>query len=342
MILEKDASVLGYPGETSKALDADHHNVCKYDGPHDPNYILVRNVLKSLVSKALTSSEPSNVTETTSKRKSSDLKSLLAMTDLPDIDYIFFRDRWAEGTSQWILEDEKYLTWFNPASTPNRSSILWLNGGPGTGKSVLSSFVIDDITKRHLCCQYFFIRSGDQKKRTLSLLLRCFAYQLSRSVPEFLERALDVADEGIDFETADARTIWERLFKSLLFRLQDIPEPLYWIIDGVDEAADPRSIFKQFSDISLSSLNIRILLVSRRTSELSAAFSRIPSTLNPDIISIEGHLEDVRCYVRNELSTTTSDENLEAIVERIVDGSGNNFLVSEPIRVWQHSLLTCC
>lgn len=322
--------MLGYPGETSKALDADHHNVCKYDGPHDPNYILVRNVLKSLMLKVLTSSGPSNETNMSNRRQSRDLKSLLAMTDLPDVDYIFFRDRWAEGTSQWILEDEKYLTWFNPAETSNRSSILWLYGGPGSGKSVLSSFVIDDIIKQHLPCQYFFIRSDDQKKRSLSLLLRCLAYQLSRSMPEFLERALDVADEGIDFETADARTVWERLFKSLLFRLQDIPKPLYWIIDGVDEAADPGSIVKQFSDISLSSLNIRILLVGRSTSEVSAAFNRIPSQLNADTLSIEGHLEDVRCYVRNELSTTSSDENLEAIVERIVDGSRNNFLVSEP------------
>ena len=51
MVLERDSSVLGYPGEISKALDADHHGVCKYDSPEDPLYINGRNVLKSLVSK---------------------------------------------------------------------------------------------------------------------------------------------------------------------------------------------------------------------------------------------------------------------------------------------------
>jgi hypothetical protein len=112
MILTKDASVLGYPGETSKALDADHHNICKYDDLHDPNYIIVRNVLKSLVLKALTSSGASIKTDMPNNRQSHDLKSLLAMTDVPDIDYIFFRDQWAEGTCQWILEDKRYLTWF--------------------------------------------------------------------------------------------------------------------------------------------------------------------------------------------------------------------------------------
>ena len=51
MVLERDSSVLGYPGEISRALDADHHGVCKYASPEDPLYITIRNVLKSLVIK---------------------------------------------------------------------------------------------------------------------------------------------------------------------------------------------------------------------------------------------------------------------------------------------------
>lgn len=51
MVLEKDSSVLGYPGEVSMPLDADHHGVCKYESRDDPRYITVRNVLKSLIGK---------------------------------------------------------------------------------------------------------------------------------------------------------------------------------------------------------------------------------------------------------------------------------------------------
>lgn len=53
IVLEKESSVLGYPGEISKPLDADHHGVCKYDGPDDPRYITVRNALKSLIAKVI-------------------------------------------------------------------------------------------------------------------------------------------------------------------------------------------------------------------------------------------------------------------------------------------------
>jgi hypothetical protein len=49
MVLEKGSSILGYPGEISKSLNADHHDVCKYTSPEDPNYVSVRNALQTLV-----------------------------------------------------------------------------------------------------------------------------------------------------------------------------------------------------------------------------------------------------------------------------------------------------
>lgn len=49
MVLEKDPSVLGYPGEISKPLDANHREVCQFDGPDDPNYVSVRIAIQSLI-----------------------------------------------------------------------------------------------------------------------------------------------------------------------------------------------------------------------------------------------------------------------------------------------------
>lgn len=324
MVLEKDSSVLGYPGETSKPLSADHHGVCKYDSPNDPNYITVRNVLKSLVSKIVLTSR-SNKPLLSDRRESHDLKSLLAIAELPGVDYIFFRDQWTPGTSNWILEDKCYLEWLH--ARESTTHILWLSGGAATGKSVFSSFIINSLVEQGVRCQYFFIRFGDQKKRTLSLLLRSLAYQVAQSVPGFLQRVIELVDEAIDFETADPRTIWERIFKSILFKVEE-RQPLYWIIDGLDEADDPRAVVKLLSDISRSSIPIRILLVSRKTSEIAAAFQRVPKALKLGLVNIEGHLEDLRCYIRQELSMSGNPEFKENIVERIVEGAQNNFLVS--------------
>ncbi len=324
MILGKDSSVLGYPGETSRPLDADHHNVCKYNGPRDPNYIAVRNALQSLVGK-IVSTNRLNKPAVSNRRNSQDLRSLLAITDIPDVDYIFFRDQWAPGTSGWLLEEPIYLEWLRTQDSTH--SLLWLNGGAATGKSVMSSFIINNLVEQGISCQYFFINHGDRKKRTISLLLRSIAYQIARSVPKFLQRLLQLMDEAIDFEATDPRTIWERLFKSILFTMEE-GQPLFWIIDGVDEADDPRALIRLLSDISLSSIPIRILLVGQYTSEIVAAFRKLPKVLNPNLISIEGHSEDLRYYIRQELSMPGTADFRESILQRLMIGAQNNFLVS--------------
>jgi hypothetical protein len=324
MVLEKESSVLGYPGETSKALDADHHSICKYDSRADPNYISVRNALKSLVSKMISSSN-SRRPPLPSRKESRDMKTLLAIAELPDIDYTFFRDQWTKGTNNWILEDDNYLQWLHAQESTHQ--IAWMNGGPATGKSVLSSFIVNTLVEQGFPCQYFFIRYGDQKKRTLSLLLRSIAYQMAQSMPTFAERVIRLVDEAIDFENADPRIIWERIFKSILFETRD-QKPVYWIIDGLDEAEDPRIVVRLLSDVSTSYVPIRILFTGRKTSELAVAFQKIPRELHVRSISIEGHVEDLSCYIRQELSTFNDANFGESIVQQLLEGSENNFLVS--------------
>ncbi|KAL1859522.1 hypothetical protein VTK73DRAFT_7574 [Phialemonium thermophilum] len=322
MILEKDSSVLGYPGEISKALDADHHGVCKYENRDDPNYIAVRNVLTSVLSKAI-ARDRSKKPSTRTRSELRDLKAALAMTELPVIDYTFFHDQWARGTSSWILQHPSFLEWLHGEESTHR--LLWLSGGAATGKSVMSSFVINTLVERGARCQYFFLRYGDKKKRTLGFLLRSIAYQIALSAPVFLERLTEVLDETISWETADPRIIWDHLFRSALFDIEE-QEPLFWVIDGLDEAEDPRAIIKLLTDVYSSSTPIRIFLTSRKTSEIDTAFQKIPAGLAGESISIDGHLEDMRLFVRQELTVSGNKEFTESIVQRLLEGAQNNFL----------------
>ena len=324
MVLEKDSSILGYPGETSKALDADHHNVCKYNSPRDPNYIVVRNALTSLIGKIVLTSTLGKP-ELPNRKDSQDLKSLLAITDLPDIDYIFYRDQWTPGTNQWLLQEQCYLEWLNDGAL--NSSLLWLYGGAAAGKSVLSSFIINSLVEQGFACQYFFIRFGNQKKRSLGFLLRSIAYQMARSMPSFQREVLQLTDEAVDFETANPRTIWDRIFRSVLFKMEKA-QTIYWVVDGLDEADDPKALVRLLCDVSLSTTPIRVLLVGRRTSEITASLQKIPLALNLRTISIEGHLVDLRCYVLRELSMSGTAKFQDTIVQRILEGAQSNFLVS--------------
>lgn len=322
MVLEKDSSVLGYPGELSKALDADHHGVCKYDGPSDPNYVTVRNVLKSIVSKIV--ARRSSLAPASHRKTTKDVKSLLAITELPDTDYIFFRDQWAQGTNDWLLEDKKFLIWSDAHDASSR--VLWLNGGPATGKSVMASFIINHLIQQGKCCQYFFIRFGVQRKRGLSHLLRSIAYQMAQSMPEFVQNLTELEDEAIDFESANPRIIWDRVFRSILFNAERY-EATYWVIDGLDEADDPRTLVKTLMDVSSSLTPIRILFTSRRISDIQSSLLKAAKNITFDEIEVEGHTGDLFSYIHHELDLAGDDQFKRSIEQRLLEGAQNNFLV---------------
>ncbi|KAL4917357.1 hypothetical protein BDW62DRAFT_85983 [Aspergillus aurantiobrunneus] len=332
MILEKDSSILGYPGEISNPLDADHHGVCKYEDRRDPNYITVRNALKSIVSKIISTTRPKEKT-VVGERRSSDLKSALGIPQLPDDDYIFFQDQWTPGTNSWLLKDDRFARWLNLSG----HSILFVHGGAATGKSVLASFVIDNLVKRGVHCQYFFIRFADRKKRTLSLLLRSIAYQITQHIPEFGLQIAELANEAVEFGAADSRTIWERLFKSVLFKMEET-DPIYWVVDGLDEADDVRSLVKLLSDIEFSSIPIRLLLLGRPTSEITTALAKLPRSIYQGSIRIEGHVEDLYAHIQQELTMSGSTEFRDSIIQRIIAGAQDNFLW---VRLAVEKLNTC-
>ena len=324
MVLEKESSVLGYPGEVSKALSADHHGICKYEGPQDPNYITVRNVLKSLVGKIL-AKDNAKQPELTERRAALDLKSLFALSELPGLDYIFFRDQWTEDTNNWINNDKTLLHW---RDSQDGQTVLWLNGSAATGKSILASTIINNLVQDGYPCQYFFIRHGDRKKRSLGFLIRSLAFQIAQSVPGLAHQLNELKDEGTDFETADPKVIWDRVFKSIIFK-SVWEQPLYWIIDGLDEIESPRNTIKLLLDITTCS-PIRILFSSRRNPVIINAFDRRPTNICFLTLDIDGHLKDIGIHVRQELRVPGGNELRERIEQQIIQKSQNNFLVRIP------------
>lgn len=53
MIVEQPSATLGYSEEGSAPLFADHHRICKFSSPVDPNYVTVTSTLVAMVEKIL-------------------------------------------------------------------------------------------------------------------------------------------------------------------------------------------------------------------------------------------------------------------------------------------------
>ncbi|KAF7503753.1 hypothetical protein GJ744_003295 [Endocarpon pusillum] len=320
MVLEKDSSVLGYPGEISKPLDADHHGVCKYPNLNDPRYVTVRNVLKSLVGKA---EQKGKLQEAASHALRFNFEEYLSVPKSLDADYNFFRDRWTSGTCKWILSHQAFTGWVEDVHLKPR--VLWIHGNAASGKSVVSSFVIDYLVQQDLPCQYFFIRFMDHKKRTLSMILRSLACQVARSIPAYAEKLRLLEAAGTDLKSADYRNLWQWLYKQALFQL-DIRFPLYWIIDGVDEAEDPGLIIKLLAELHLTIIPLRVMIVSRNTHQISSAFQKLGKQVPVEAVRTEGNRDDFQSYINHEMDIAGEDSYREDVGAQLLERAGGNFL----------------
>ena len=88
------------------------------------------------------------------------------------------------GTCGWIFENDVFNRWSSaPAVSGWPDSLLWINGGPGMGKTVLSSAIIDYLQSPSASAQrptlvffYFKGTSSDNDNPTSAIL--SFLYQI--------------------------------------------------------------------------------------------------------------------------------------------------------------------
>ena len=129
LVVEKDSATLGYGGEISMSLDANHHNIVKYETREDPSYEIVRDMLLSLAEKFRRRKSIS--TSSSSSHVSDELLQVLGVRDEwinEDLD--LFSDMRAPETCLWLLGISEFRTWLQDQSrTP---SVLWIVQQPFT------------------------------------------------------------------------------------------------------------------------------------------------------------------------------------------------------------------
>ena len=96
------------------------------------------------------------------------------------------------STGSWLLEEPNFRKWVNSESS-NRT--LWCPGDPGTGKTVITSIVVDHLVKTivsdRVRIAYVYCDYKDQAVQSASNLIACLARQLigiPLKLPQQLEK----------------------------------------------------------------------------------------------------------------------------------------------------------
>ncbi|KAK4196326.1 hypothetical protein QBC40DRAFT_351857 [Triangularia verruculosa] len=240
------------------------------------------------------------------------------------------------GTGYWLLDNPKFKEWFE---TPCQlvPPVLWLNGIPGAGKTVLASLVVEQAQQISPTpvVLYFFCRNGDNERDNFvsiarSLLCQLLPYNRDVLLPYYHDKYVNSAEAVLV-----TRTTIEDLLKVSLHNFPSV----YIILDGIDEC--PRkerdniaSWFRGLvEDLPTSNpTRVRCLFVSQEDGIARKDFAGL------SVIKIrsQDNRQDIERFSSKwahdiQIKFEVSDERREFIIKRIVEAAAGMFLLAKLI-----------
>ncbi|KAH9166811.1 hypothetical protein EDB89DRAFT_2101116, partial [Lactarius sanguifluus] len=242
-----------------------------------------------------------------------------------------------EGTATWFFRGSIFMEWKSKATT----SLLWVHGKPGSGKSILCSAIIQDITALReaglASMAYFYFDFKDTDKQNLRNLLPSLLTQLSarsEDCCDILSHVYMAHDDGAHKPNTD----------TLIGCLKDMltlpgQGPIYIILDALDECPNTsgvpparRQVLDLIKDlIGLQLPNLHICITSRPEIDIRAALE--PLTFHPvSIHEQSGQKKDIEDYIRSVVYAGSDsvmrrwrDKDKELVIETLTDKADGMF-----------------
>lgn len=147
------------------------------------------------------------------------------------------KDRLVHQSIQWILEDPQYKGWGNGDDV----GLLWIKGGAGKGKTMLSIGLIEQLTRAQnesTVVIYSFCQNANYELNTLEAILKGLILQLANQqteLKESLRRRWDTTQESFSEGVTSWQSLWNILFE-MLARCKY--SRVYMVVDALDECQD--------------------------------------------------------------------------------------------------------
>ncbi|KAJ7928714.1 ankyrin repeat-containing domain protein [Mycena leptocephala] len=226
-------------------------------------------------------------------------------------------------TGLWLLERTEFIQWIYA-----RNSFLWLEGISGSGKTVLSSTIIDTLRARAEPLAFFYFDTNNSEQRKVTQLLCSLVSQLSARgpSPDTILDTLWSSYSGGQLLPPDSVLISEALIPIL----KEFTEPVYIVLDALDECSQWDHLLTMITTILDVNLpNVHLLLTSRP--EVPRSSTKLAKCAVLVSLQDRNH-QDIESYLTKQLSDFDygwSAERQAAIRKSLLKrGSGMFRLVS--------------
>ncbi|KAF9786536.1 hypothetical protein IL306_000776, partial [Fusarium sp. DS 682] len=252
------------------------------------------------------------------------------------------KGRRATGTCDWILGTEVLTAWLDDkhgtTSSNSPTEILWLYGNPGTGKSTMSMFLAEELSRifsstTQKTLVYFFCDSGYDTRKTATAVVRGLLLQLLQQHPSLLRHVLPKFEErgAKAFDSFDA--LWAMFMNAAADKATGRK---YCIVDALDECEpdSQETLMNQLQDTfgpSRSSdhgLNLRVLITSRPYPEIRESLGEFA---NKDLSSFEESRRDIDKFIDEKVANLKKTKSYtvkvaDQVIQILREKSENMFL----------------
>ena len=198
------------------------------------------------------------------------------------------------GKTAWVFRKDEYKQW----RQEKNSSVLWCTGNLGSGKTVLSANIVEDLfcLRPTAKVAFFFCKYDESISLNVRTIIGSIARQIFESVKAEIPNFATEVD-GVELGTLDSDQILDYLEKLL-----PATRSYHVLIDGIDECGeeDIKLLISYLQRLLESKIQFQVYCSSRQDiyRQVSAPLKPRLRQLNVTLSDLNSEIED---YIQAEL-----------------------------------------
>lgn len=234
------------------------------------------------------------------------------------------------GSCDWMLSDTDLGDFLTDESP--RPTLMHITGRPGSGKSMMASYLVKHLDELDMPVQFWYFRHDDQLQRSNRNCLLSLAFQMMDASDEYAQKIFALGQDITSIARSDIRTLWQKLFLQPLDKIGSgalPPQPLCWVIDALDESESPQAFLSLFSGLKSLRFPLRVVFLTRLHT-MTKPVDRLKASFPADRLSnitLITPRDSLELYVSEKLDYTPWTQELkEAIADRLIRKSEGSYL----------------